>query len=55
MKKWILGHVDDKLPHLIVVSKMKGTVKEWYHSKVEHVEMSWSQLLHFNSRPSGFI
>lgn len=48
--------VDDKILHLLVVGKMTGTARDWYHSKVEHVTMTWQEIkhelkLHFTSRP----
>lgn len=48
--------VDDKILHLLVVGKMSGIARDWYHSKVEHVTMSWQEVkhelkLHFTSRP----
>lgn len=48
--------VDDKILHLLVVGKMTGTARDWYHSKVEHVTMTWQEIKHelklyFTSRP----
>lgn len=36
--------VDDKLLHLLAVGKMVGIAKEWYHSKVENVNLPWDHL-----------
>lgn len=37
-------NVDSNLLHLLVVSKISGTAKDWYDSKVENVQLPWNVL-----------